>query len=188
MRSISVLPTRSRFHKPVSAGFSIVELIIVIITISLLTVITTVSYRYVRADTTDTQRLTDMATIEKGLDLYLIRYGQYPPNEASNWATSSILGPDNFITALKPVLGSNTPVDPQNGSANYYRYYRYDAGTAGCDASKGRFYVLQIVSRDASRNSALAQQSEPLVCPSRTWPTSAETSIVYTSWSFEKSN
>ena len=52
------------------SGFTIVELIVVIVVIAILATITIISYNGVQARTRDDRRLTDVANIEKAMELY----------------------------------------------------------------------------------------------------------------------
>ena len=54
----------------VRSGFTIVELLIVIVVIGILAAISIVAYNSVSAKARDSQRLQDVATINKALDMY----------------------------------------------------------------------------------------------------------------------
>lgn len=179
------------YRRSSNHGFSLIEIVTVIVVISILATITIVYYSSTRARADDTRRLSDMKTIEKALAAYLIKKGEYPPNVlASNcisgWSNSNQLD-DNFLVNLKPYLdGKDVPVDPINTSQSYYRYFRYNAGYAGCDITKGNFYILQAISTTAKKDgSPLVEASPSFVCPNRTWPLETEGSVVYSSGKFE---
>lgn len=174
------------YRRSSNHGFSLIEIVTVIIVISILATITIVYYSSTRAQADDTRRLNDMKMIAKALEMYRIKNGSYPPNQSSSWARSNVLG-DNFIAELKPYLDNkNTPVDPINDTSSYYRYFRYSAGNSGCDPSKGAFYVLEVASLKISRQSKLAKESNPLQCPNRTWGPPTENYIVYSTSGFEQ--
>lgn len=143
-------------HKSKS-GFTIVELLIVIVVIGVLASITIVAYNGFQARAIKARRLSDMSTIVKALNLYKIQTGSYPvtqSNSTGGWERSAV-NPQNFLQALKTSgIISSVPVDPINsapqGSSGpentftSYTYYLYPAGQWGCDASLGPIYYLQI--------------------------------------------
>jgi prepilin-type N-terminal cleavage/methylation domain-containing protein len=151
-------------------GFTIVELLIVIVIIAILAAITVVAYNGVLGRARDSQRLQDMSTIIKGLEIYKTQNGSYPAATfiagASGWEVSTNgTTATNFLSALttgSPSI-SKVPVDPTNkgdastgtsltpsrGSNNFeYFYYKYAAGANGCDAARGEYYVLGISRMD----------------------------------------
>lgn len=127
-------------------GFTIVELLIVIVVIAILAAITVVAYNGVQGRALDSRRLSDIKKIQQGIELYRIQNGVFPPvANTADWETSHVAG-SNF---LNPLVTSGTmsavPLDPVNDSTSYYRYYRYDPSTTHhCDPAKGRYYVLQV--------------------------------------------
>lgn len=62
---------------PKQKGFTIVELLIVIVVIGILAAITIVAYNGVQQRARDAQRKSDLATIAKSLELYNIDKGNY---------------------------------------------------------------------------------------------------------------
>lgn len=150
-------------------GFTIVELLIVIVVVGILAAISIVAYSGIQGKARDAQRLQDIKTIQKALELYKTQYGNYPvamgtPN-ASGWETS-LSG--SFIPSLKSSgVVSSVPVDPKNSVTStsvvnlrpsttnnqsnnqwYYFYYRYSAGEFGADVSCGAYYVLGVTRLD----------------------------------------
>lgn len=135
-------------------GFTIVELLIVIVIIAILAAITIVAFNGVQNRAKDTARLNGVAQIMKALEIYKSFEGRYPDpvvNDPSGWEVSS-QAPQNFLKALrdKNVVSGSLPVDPVNDSTHRFVYFRYAAGDRGCDASKGAFYVLGIVDMSTS--------------------------------------
>lgn len=59
-------------------GFTIVELLIVIVVIAILATIVIVAYNGVQSRTRDARRLTDMETVYKAIQLYYADNGSYP--------------------------------------------------------------------------------------------------------------
>lgn len=59
-------------------GFTIVELLIVVVVIAILAAITIVAYNGIANRSKDSRRLSDLATIQKGLELYYADNNSYP--------------------------------------------------------------------------------------------------------------
>ena len=105
-------------------GFTIVELLIVVVVIAILAAITIVTYSGIVSRTRDAQRAGDIQSIAKLLEMYYIVNGQYPaPNFGSNDPCSNLQygAQSNCSTwktlaqMLAPFSGSTVlPVDPIN--------------------------------------------------------------------------
>ena len=150
-------------------GFTIVELLIVIVVIGILAAITIVAFNGVQKRARDSQRVSDAQGIVKALEQYKILNGSYPPvsfsglGSQSGWEGSAREAPGEFLAALKSQnYPGGVPVDPINnaigdsivaarsaGESSYY-YYRYNAGEHGCDPARGRFFVLGILNMETS--------------------------------------
>lgn len=123
-------------------GFTIVELLIVIVVIAILATISIVAYNGIQARTNDSQRLSDIASLNKALELYYINEGQYPPG---SWAYSDTASWDTLLSHLAPYASSLTKEDPTNtrviggttASAQTAYIYSYYTNTAGSTATPG---------------------------------------------------
>lgn len=158
-------------------GFTIVELLIVVVVIGILAAIVTVAYTGITTNAKDTRRQNDMASIVKALMLYNVQVGLFPGssnNTASGWETSGI-NPDQFLDDLRiqGIIGGATPVDPVNipiGTTNggtVYNYYRYGPGSYGCDSTRGGFFVLGVKDMETSGNPH--PKSPGFACGTRNW-------------------
>lgn len=129
-------------------GFTIVELIVVIVVIAILAAITLVAYTMLQGRAHDTQRIQDITNLQKAIEIYAHQNGELPERSSSadSWATSR----DHPTDYIQGISGEGTSlselmVDPINTGGYYYRYYVYRAGTSGCEKIKGDFYVLMVM-------------------------------------------
>ena len=150
-----------------SIGFTLVELAIVIAVIAVLATIAFVGYKGVQEDARDTQRIADMTSIAKVLEVYLASNKSYPSPQGTNWEQSNVYS-TNFLASLTTSgLTKDIPVDPVNDSRHHYRYYLYPSG-AGCVPNKGPFYILQVVNLD--KTSTNKPKNNPgFSCSGRNW-------------------
>jgi prepilin-type N-terminal cleavage/methylation domain-containing protein len=157
-------------------GFTIVELLITIVIVAILASLTVTAYSGMQQRGRDSQRVNDMNVIVKALEMYKIQAGTYPAtgstNTISGWEVSSI-NPDQFLSSIKTTgITSTIPVDPTNNSTSslsgfLYRYYRYTAGTNGCDVARGDYYILVIGKAESA--SGQLSSSPGFQCPGRNW-------------------
>lgn len=181
------LRKQSRSHQ--QRGFTIVELLIVIVVIGILAAITIVSYNGVASRAQDTQRASDLESIKEALEIYKFQdeNNSYPerhiPNGAlSSWEASSREPAGEFLKPLvdKGIMKS-VPVDPINnalgtvistewaGGRFSYVYYYYAAGSGGCDTARGRFYVLAALNSKSTPHTTPHPQSPGFKCVNRDW-------------------
>ena len=107
------------------SGFTIVELLIVIVVIGILAAISMVAYSGVQQRARDSTRKQDLAAIAKAVNLYHADNGQYPPTQVG-WCTqvSNPVYPQ-FKDALSRYI-SKIPQDPiQAGEPKDYFYRNY---------------------------------------------------------------
>jgi prepilin-type N-terminal cleavage/methylation domain-containing protein len=169
-------------------GFTIVELLIVIVVIAILAMIVIVAYNSIQGKARDSRRLQDIESIVKALEIYKTTHGSFPaanstPN-ASGWEVSTNgASATNFLLALVsssdgvskiPVdptnTGNSTDLSPASNKNNYeYFYYQYAAGDNGCDASRGTYYVVGIARLDGIASGQNSPQSPGFSCTSRNW-------------------
>jgi len=154
-------------------GFTLIELLVVIAIIGLLSSVVLVSMGGVRAKARDARRLSDMRQILLALQLYYDKYERYPSISGDGCCDGWDQGPcagDPFIGALTTEGLIQTPTDPSGGSGTGcygYAYYRYGAGSYGCDASRGAYFVLGV--RDMETSGRPHPNSPGWSCPSRNW-------------------
>lgn len=155
-------------------GFTIVELLIVIVVIGILAALVLNSFSDAQKQARDSRRLSDMTAIKKALLAYRADKGAFPEETATispaiegGWETSKDT-PGSFMEYL--VAGGyfrDVPLDPLNTNANYYRYYLYPAGDYGCDASRGKYAVLGVVGMETSNG--VHPENPGFQCAGRNW-------------------
>lgn len=146
---------RLRTVREKSNGFTIVELLIVIVVIGILAAISLVAYGGVAANARDNVRKADIATIVKAMELYYSENGQYPvisPNGTTNTSLNPawVISGDsswNLLTAqlqvnklpIDPTRMSDT--DPRYSSTNF-GYAMYINTSTYCGAAPRQMYIL----------------------------------------------
>lgn len=155
------------------SGFTIVELLIVIVVIGILAAITIVAFNGVQKRARDNTRSSDIASLQKALELYRVDHGKYPSytpmgtNAPSGFTgrfgssySYSIATDDSWIKNLETSgVISQAPVDPINDTSHYYLYW--SSGVNGYGACKEPFYVLGVFGYE---NGQVPANSHPLSC------------------------
>jgi general secretion pathway protein G len=136
-----------------TTGFTIVELLIVIVVIAILAAIGIVAYTGVQQRARNAIRSQDIASIQKALELFRVQHGRYPYAEApgtnvpsgftSSYPTSgysfSVATDDSWLRELRTSgFMSSMPKDPTNNNQRHYIYL--SAATYG--SCTEHFYVL----------------------------------------------
>ena len=128
-------------HSQQQRGFTIVELLIVIVVIAILAAISIVAYNGIQTRSLDTKREQDMVTIEKAIKGYDALYGGVPVTSAfggagpGDWNNSSM---SSWLSFLRKDFG-HMPVDSKNslngssdassGITRVYFYYCYQSSS-----------------------------------------------------------
>lgn len=154
--------------RPKNKGFTLIELLVVVAIISLLVSSAVTMFSTAQKRSRDARRLGDMNTIQKAMEVYINDHQVYPDENSANGGWEKSLKSDGEF--LKPLteggyVNGEVPVDPTNSPPKYYAYYKFSAGSYGCDPNKGAFYVLGIRDTDTSRNPH--PQSPGWTCPNR---------------------
>lgn len=141
------------------SGFTIVELLIVIVVIAILAAITIVAYNGIQARARDAQRQTDIATIKKALELYYVANNRYPAGSGStsinsSWSTTADASWANLQTALQSYISPlpKDPISKQTGAGSFpwndaggYDYSYYGFGSTECGYASGTYQGYRIV-------------------------------------------
>lgn len=115
------------------SGFTIVELLIVIVVIAVLAAITIVAFNGMQARARDAARIDKIKHIAKAIELYKIDNGRYPAiqdgsgNEGSCGSQTENWGHCDRNKALSDALAPYITIDPTSLSSatqgSYYYYY-----------------------------------------------------------------
>lgn len=106
-------------------GFTIVELLIVIVVIAILAAISVVSYNGITQRARDAERRTEMGSIEKALEMYHADNGGYPNCSGGTYIAGQATGActqASLAAALVPKYLPAMPTDPKNTGNDRYQY------------------------------------------------------------------
>ena len=131
--------------KKTTSGFTIIELLVVMIVIGILAAIVIVTYSGAQGRARDATRQSDTASLIKALETYYDDNGSYPV-PASNWYYTK----DATWTTFKTALANNIttmPGDPKNTGdptvAGMFGYAYYSSSTGNnCGRVAGQWYLL----------------------------------------------
>jgi prepilin-type N-terminal cleavage/methylation domain-containing protein len=149
--------------KRTQRGFTVVEMLIVIVVIGLLTALVFETHNGIEMKTRNNQRTQDLIALQKQLETYFSENGRYP--------STTDLGPSSatnltFIKTNMPSLNKEDLRDPQATPGNYslgssttavarqYQYHPTDDAGGACDntTTDCTKYVLTAKSEASSVN------------------------------------
>lgn len=176
------------------SGFTLVELLIVIVVIGILAAITLVAYNGVQSQATRSAYVADIANIQKALELYKVSNGAYPPHTGTRSAICSTHtngysysdATDSTWLTLLVTSGtiSTVPVPSENDCNVYYSYLYVTPASYGCTGKRAtNYYILQVHgSAGLGTPPSNAVNGTYLPCSGATasWTTAS------TNWVFEK--
>lgn len=117
------------------SGFTIVELLIVIVVIGILAAITIVAYGGITERARFSSMRSDLTSINKAVQLYYVQNGAYPITPATatgcsgNWCGFDQSNNDSFVPGIVPSIAATLPQLPVANSNNDTYLYRSPAGT-----------------------------------------------------------
>ncbi|USN96152.1 MAG: prepilin-type N-terminal cleavage/methylation domain-containing protein [Candidatus Nomurabacteria bacterium] len=107
-------------------GFTIVELLIVIVVIGILAAIVVVAYNGVTTHAADAKRSDELTSLVKVLEIYHAEHGAYPLCGATGPDTTHALTSGTVSSCLAddlvPTYISTMPADPVDSGSNIYYY------------------------------------------------------------------
>jgi type IV pilus assembly protein PilA len=92
-------------------GFTLVEIMIVVVIIGLLAAMAIPAFQKVRQSSQDKAVLNNARQLSAAADQYYLEYG------GSTVAQTMLLGPSNYVKSLNTVAGETYPTTFQTGSA-----------------------------------------------------------------------
>src|SRR5260221_699459 len=116
-------------------GFTLVELLIVIIIIGILATLVIVTFSGVQAKARDSQRQTDIGAVDSHVEAYFAEHGWYPTLVQLNdsaWRSTNLKGLDPSAL-LAP--NSTTAIDANAATTSKYSYKPIETGTTACTAT-----------------------------------------------------
>lgn len=141
-----------------TSGFTIVELLIVVVVIGILAAIVTVAYTGITQRANDSKRSAELRSIAAAIDLYYIDNGGYPrcgatgPN-VSPYPLGSGTAASCLADELVPTYMSSIPTDPTNSGSYVYRYavgYRKTGTTSYTGSPSSDNYILGVKEESSS--------------------------------------
>lgn len=141
------------------SGFTIVEILIVIVVIGILASISIVAYNGVQSRSRDAKRLSDVQAIQKSLELYKTDRGTYPAHITATAAElpAGFAGSYGCVTCYSYSVANNgtwlrnltdsgfmsvAPASAPNNNNNFYMYWR--SSPSGYGTCTQEFYVLVV--------------------------------------------
>lgn len=173
-----------------AAGFTIVELLIIIVIIAILAATSVVAYTGVQQRGRDTIRTNTISQLQKAFEAYKAEHGRYPPHIPSSTNipagftgvfgtgySHSVDTAGNWLKYLTDAKVINSvPVDPINNNSYYFTYW--SSGVAGYGACTEPFYMLAVYYEN---NANIPSESRALNCTGNgytaNWTTSSTRAI-----------
>lgn len=134
-------------------GFTLIEVMIVTVIVSLLTAVTVVSFSSSNAEGRDFQRKADLRALQSAVELYKQEKGFYPAgcNVANNWSgqlgsgVACSSGSGQYIVDLAPQYIPTLPTDPKLNSNVAISGYMY---VTNSDRSSYKIMAKNTVEKD----------------------------------------
>ena len=116
-----------------SAGFTILEILIVIAVFGLLATFGALSLNSARARARDAQRVSDVSVLRNALSEYWLQNSRYPASASVNLGQpgtkTAVFGSSGFTEQVDPASVTYLPRVPTGPTVN--EYYRYHGGVNG---------------------------------------------------------
>ncbi len=149
--------------KQLQKGFTIVELLIVIVVIGILAALVLNTFSGVQRRARDTERQTDVNSIATQLEVYYNDNAGYPVLASQvgsdTWAKANLKGID--LQALRPPqVASNAMTDTATPTKDQYGYQTFASdGTTACTTAPCAKFKLYWYKEDATSNNVQTKES-----------------------------
>ncbi len=100
-------------------GFTIVELLIVIVVIAILAAITIVAFNGIQERARYSAMQQDLKTLNNAINMYYTDNNQYPSSGSTG---GNVIGASPNIPGLVPTYINSIPTIPNDGKGGYYAY------------------------------------------------------------------
>lgn len=135
------------------SGFTIIELLVIIVVIGLLAAIGIFAYNDAQKRARDTKRVANAESIVQAIGQYAHDKGEFPaPQESGEIWEQSSEQQENFLRVLYTdnYLRGEPLLDPRNTYEFQYKYYVFeDSFPVACDKGRGGFFVLGVKQLEA---------------------------------------
>lgn len=123
-----------------NSGFTIIELLIVIIVIGILATLVIVTYNGIQQKARNTERKTDINAIQGQIEAYFAQNGKYPTlanlNNTDNWRTTNLKGLDPAALQDPSNTGNSQTLVAAPATDSYaYAVAPADCNNAGTDCT-----------------------------------------------------
>ncbi len=119
--------TQVKIDTKAGGGFTIVELLIVIVVIAILAAISVVAYNGIQMRAKVTRATSDLKNMQKLVELHRADKGLYPISSGGNWSHQNTSTQNSFIPGIVSEYASSLPMADTGGS------YVYRSNTAGTE-------------------------------------------------------
>ena len=126
----------SQTHHTSKRGFTIVELLIVIVVVAIFAAISIVSYNGIQQRTNNTAIINAASQSLKVIEAYIATYGSYPSTASGyrcittqSGCATNVQPPDSVFTANMAMIGTLPASIPKSSDNRYGLAYEYNATT-----------------------------------------------------------
>lgn len=117
-------------------GFTIVELLIVIVVIGILAALVITTYTGIQAKARNSKRQTDVQSVQTQVEAYFAQNGHYPSYadlSSTSWLSTNMKSLDQ--SAMHDPSASGTAITlSQTAGANTYQYAPLNSGGTSCES------------------------------------------------------
>jgi prepilin-type N-terminal cleavage/methylation domain-containing protein len=143
---MSARQKRLRPLRAAQSGFTLIELVIVVIILGILLTVVATTYRGVQAKNRNSQRETDITTLQGGLETYYAQTSMYPTTAELNsttWVVAHLhdtpltaLRDPNWSTRVKDCTSGGQSILIGHPALNCYSYQPVSNDGSSCDNVK----------------------------------------------------